>query len=76
MTLFKLNSAIRSPNTLFKDDVKGHIINPDALFDRDYVYKQFHAQKPAFGDYCDVRWSSYQYDCSDFTFTGDIFKKI
>lgn len=63
---------------LFKDDIRGHIINPAALFDRDYVYKQFHVQKPDFGDYCDValEQSSDYYDCSDFTFTGGIIKKI
>ncbi len=33
---------------LFKDDTPGHIINPDGLFNRDYVFKQFHREKPDF----------------------------
>ncbi|MDB5241297.1 MAG: hypothetical protein JWP57_1922 [Spirosoma sp.] len=31
---------------LFKDDTPGHIINPKGLWPRDYVFKQFHKEKP------------------------------
>ncbi|GAB3047097.1 hypothetical protein [Spirosoma pulveris] len=40
---------------LFKDDAPGHIINPEALFERDYVFKQFHAKKPDFKEYFEIR---------------------
>lgn len=33
---------------LFKDDTPGHIINPDGLFNRSYVFEQFHTEKPDF----------------------------
>ena len=33
-------------NILFMDDSPGHIINPNGLFRRDYVFKQFHKTKP------------------------------
>jgi hypothetical protein len=33
---------------LFMDDSPGHIINPDGLFRRDYVFKQFSKTKPLF----------------------------
>jgi hypothetical protein len=33
---------------LFMDDSPGHIINPDGLFRRDYVFKQFSRTKPLF----------------------------
>ncbi len=61
---------------LFKDDMRGNIIHPDALFERDYVFKQFHAEKQDFSPYCDVSTdpSIDDFDCSDYTFTGGIFK--
>jgi hypothetical protein len=40
---------------LFKDDAPGNIINPNGLFERDYVFKQFHAKKPDFGKYFEIR---------------------
>ena len=46
------DSAVK---VLFKDDAPGNIINPDALFERDYVFKQFHAEKPDFGKYFEIR---------------------
>jgi len=58
---------------LFKDTIRGHVVNPDALFERDYVFKQFHTKKYPFGDYCDVATEpSKYYDCSNYTFTGGI----
>ncbi|MEO6819856.1 MAG: hypothetical protein ABI266_04835 [Ginsengibacter sp.] len=36
---------------LFKDDTPGHIINPDGLFSRSYVFEQFHTEKPDFTTY-------------------------
>lgn len=57
-------------NQLFQDDTPGHIINPDGLFPRRYVFEQFHTVKPDFGDWRDL---------SDgergpaFTFTGGMF---
>ena len=75
---FRFDGERLSPDAvreLFKDDLKGNIIHPDALFFRDYVFKQFHSEKPDFGPYCDVTTDpserpAYYYDCSDFEFTA------
>lgn len=40
---------------LFKDDWPDHITNPDGLFNRDYVFKQFHTKKPDFLGYYEIR---------------------
>jgi len=62
---------------LFKDDMKGRIINPDALFERDYVFKQFRDERYDFGKYCDVSTEpNTYYDCSEYKFTGGTFTKI
>jgi hypothetical protein len=39
---------------LFIDDTPGHIINKDGLWPRDYVFKQFHTEKPDWGDERDL----------------------
>ncbi|GAB3224254.1 hypothetical protein [Spirosoma arcticum] len=71
---------------LFMDDTPEHIINPNGLFNRDYVYKQFHTEKPDFIDYYDLpnerNWeegdadsNSYQFNPNpDFEFKGGIIK--
>lgn len=43
---------------LFKDDTPGHIIRPDALFARDYVFKQFQRKKLDFTGYHELRKDS------------------
>ena len=40
---------------LFNDYWPGNVVNPDGLFNRDYVFKQFHIQKPDFLGYHDIR---------------------
>jgi hypothetical protein len=41
---------------LFKDDYPGNNdYNPNGLFSRDYVFKQFHREKPDFEGYLDIR---------------------
>ncbi|TKK65957.1 hypothetical protein FC093_18305 [Ilyomonas limi] len=68
-------------NRLFMDDTPGHIINPDGLFTRDYVFTQFALTKPFWiadwqllsdkpnGDFCD--------ECStDWNFTGGVFPEL
>lgn len=50
-----LQLSAEAAKELFKDTYPGNIVNPNALFDRDYVYKQFHLEKPDFGEYYDVR---------------------
>ncbi len=40
---------------LFMDDTPGNNINPGGLFPRDYVFKQFHREKPDYFGYLDVR---------------------
>ncbi len=44
---------------LFKDDTPGNIINPDGLFNRDYVFKQFRGEKPRFFGYHDLKKHPY-----------------
>ncbi len=71
-------------NILFQDDTPGHIINPDGLFARDYVFKQFAVSKPTFF-YTDVKYldiggadlpgADFQ-TFSDWTFTGGMFPKL
>ena len=39
---------------LFMDDTPGHIINPDGLFNRVYVFEQFATTQPQFGDWRDL----------------------
>ena len=73
---------------LFKDDVPGNIINPDGLFARDYVFKQFHTERISFQGYHDVRKDDgfgpaplgtdcYGFDCpDDFEFNGGEFPQL
>ncbi|MFD2572723.1 hypothetical protein ACFSUS_18935 [Spirosoma soli] len=67
---------------LFKDDVRGNIINPKGLFDRDYVFKQFHREKQDFGIYHDLRTDSnwrcddgfdFDHNTDNYEFTGGEF---
>lgn len=72
-------------NMLFKDDTPEHIINPNGLFNRDFVFKQFHSQKPSFSPYHELRkdaslnkedrntsWWGFdgEHKTDDFDFTG------
>jgi hypothetical protein len=71
---------------LFKDDTPHNIINPDGLFLRDYVFKQFHTEKPDFFGYHDLKkhFSKFpQYNTyldfdlpDDFEFTGGDFPQL
>ncbi len=71
---------------LFKDDTPGHIINPDGLFNRDYVFKQFRTEKLDFLGYHDVRkdldWGIYSGDAigfdlpDDYVLTGGEFPEL
>ncbi|MBC3787882.1 hypothetical protein [Spirosoma utsteinense] len=72
---------------LFIDDTPGNIINKDALFPRDYVFKQFRTERYDFGGYYDVRRDlnlygypdySKNYDPSteDYVFTGGAFPQL
>jgi hypothetical protein len=47
---------------LFMDDSPGNNINPEGLFPRDYVFKQFHREKPDYFGYLDVRRDLNFYD--------------
>ncbi len=47
---------------LFKDDTPGNITNPTGLFNRDYVFKQFHTEKPDFRVWDIVDGSQHYYD--------------
>lgn len=40
---------------LFKNDTPENVINPDGLFDRDYVFHQFHKEKPDWFGYYALR---------------------
>ena len=69
---------------LFIDTVRGNDINPNGLFHRDYVYKQFHLQKPDFQEFHELARSwdkengAYEdnFDVADdnYEFTGGLLK--
>jgi hypothetical protein len=68
---------------LFMDDTPGHIINPDGLFPRDYVFKQFHIEKPEeLNDYFELDIYSNGNLCNygncptDWDFTGGVFPEL
>ena len=75
---------------LFKDDTPGNIISPTGLFNRDYVFKQFHREKPSFEfgpdeHYHDLRKdlelgpdlsSGFDLDADNYAFTGGDFPQL
>ena len=66
---------------LFRDDTPGHIINPDALFPRDYVFKQFSVSKPDlyqnYGtNYNDLLSADGRMGNRDWNFTGGYFPEL
>lgn len=65
---------------LFKDDTPGHIINPNGLFSRDYVFKQFSTTKPDlyqnYGNYNDLLPDDGAPHNSDWDFTGGYFPEL
>ena len=54
--------SLDAAKVLFKDDTPGNIINPDGLFNRDYVFKQFHQEKPDFRVWDPIDGSQHYYD--------------
>ncbi|MES2777873.1 MAG: hypothetical protein V4722_27080 [Bacteroidota bacterium] len=62
-------------NVLFMDDTPGHIINPDGLFNRSYVFEQFSMQKPDFSKGHELGSPSGEMFAAndDFNFTGGMF---
>jgi hypothetical protein len=73
-------------DVLFMDDTPTHIINPDGLFNRSYVFQQFALTKPTFlrGNYPNYpSWhelghdpnSNFYYE-DDWEFNGGFFKKL
>lgn len=60
---------------LFMDDTLGHIIRPDALFHRDYVFKQFATTKPQLHQR-EENWQEIPSGDSDWTFTGGHFPEL
>jgi len=66
-------------NILFVDDTPGHIINPDGLFYRSYVFQQFSTTKPEFFLSWHELSGSPGSDFStndDWVFTGGLFPKL
>jgi hypothetical protein len=65
-------------NILFMDDTPGHIINPDGLFNRSYVFQQFSMQKPDFtaGHELANSPNANFSNSDDFNFTGGMFPKL
>lgn len=66
---------------LFRDDTPGHVINPDALFPRDYVFKQFSLSKPDlyqnYGtNYNDLLSADGRIYDRDWNFTGGYFPEL
>ena len=84
------NLSADAAKELFKDDTPGNIINPKGLFNRDYVFKQFHTKAPVFtlGKYDltqnDDKWPDPPPDKiswgfnpdTDFEFTGGDFPQL
>jgi len=71
---------------LFKDDTPENSINPDGLFNRDYVFKQFRRERPNFFGYHELKknprdWALFSneedFDLPDnFEFTGGDFPQL
>ena len=65
---------------LFKDDTPGHIINPDGLFNRSYVFEQFNITKPDFTYYTHELSNDPNADfntsADDWHFTGGLFPEL
>jgi hypothetical protein len=59
---------------LFRDDTLGHIIRPDALFPRDYVFKQFSFKKQYLGQ--NSNWKEIPDGDIDWVFTGGYFPEL
>jgi hypothetical protein len=59
---------------LFRDDTLGHIIRPDALFPRDYVFKQFSFTKANLGQ--NSNWEEIPFGDIDWVFTGGYFPEL
>jgi hypothetical protein len=57
---------------LFMDDTPGHIINPEGLFNRSYVFQQFSTTKPNFNGGHELASTPDRdfADSDDFNFTG------
>lgn len=76
--------------TLFIDDAPGNTINPTGLFPRDYVFKQFHRERPSFGHYFEIRRDEHIGSCTaeldpcqwfdsgsdNYDFTGGTFPEL
>lgn len=61
---------------LFRDDTVGHIIRPDALFPRDYVFKQFSLTKPDLHQGLNSNWKEIPNGDNDWNFTGGYFPEL
>ena len=61
---------------LFRDDTVGHIVRPDALFARDYVFKQFSLTKPDFHQGINSNWKEIPDGDNDWNFTGGYFPEL
>ena len=78
--------SAETANELFMDDFPGHnAYNPTGLFHRDYVFKQFHREKPDFKGYFDVKpWSDHTShpeknldpNSDNYVFTGGDFPQL
>lgn len=65
-------------NILFKDDTPGHIINPDGLFPRSYLFEQFSTTKPEFlrkaNELATIEsGNDFNSAANDWNFTGGLF---
>ena len=63
-------------NVLFMDDTPGHIINPDGLFNRSYVFQQFSTRKPVFHAGHELGHGSLSDEFDGFNFTGGMFPRL
>lgn len=83
--------SAQAAQELFQDDYPGHITNSKGLFLRDYVFKQFHREKPDFSDLygfsyhellssaddpCCSDTQDFNRDADNFDFTGGDFPML
>ncbi|HLL42237.1 MAG TPA: hypothetical protein VK369_03820, partial [Segetibacter sp.] len=62
---------------LFIDDTPGHVINPNGLFNRSYVFQQFSTTKPFFNAHELANTPDRDFaDSDDFNFTGGLFPNL
>ena len=61
---------------LFRDNTLGHVTRPDALFSRDFVFKQFSLTKPDLHQGINSNWKEIPEGDNDWNFTGGYIPEL